>query len=182
MDTCTHKHTRREHLWHLSLQDTNIILMLFCPEMSRKWKVSLWDLIELQMPEGVEENQAGPRSESVHDLISGVHRKCTHHHLTFKGPFYLMKYTSRVLCPHCWKPAVISEATLNFMAHLFNLNITDYVRFRTSLQHVKRKTINDPFSLFKWMFFWLYIGFKVFFFTVVTICIISQNYLLLIII
>ena len=32
-----------------TLEGTNKILMRFCPEVNRKWDVSLWDLIELQM-------------------------------------------------------------------------------------------------------------------------------------
>lgn len=56
----------------LSLQDANSILMWFCPEVSRKWNMSLWDLIELQMT--VRGDRRKTRGHVVHDLISWVRR------------------------------------------------------------------------------------------------------------
>lgn len=67
---------------HLSLQDTNNILMWFCPQMNRRWDVSLWDLIELQMTVGVD---AATHSQPVHDLISGVHPLYAKRRMTFAG-------------------------------------------------------------------------------------------------
>lgn len=42
------------NLQQLSMEDTNNVLMRFCPEVNRKWNMSLWDLIELQMKVRVE--------------------------------------------------------------------------------------------------------------------------------
>lgn len=85
----------------LSLQDINNILMWFYPEMNRKWNMSPWDLIDLQMTVRADRNR--PRlcswvdrwsSPTVHtapsDICRAFVRKCIVRVLCF----YWLSHTS----------------------------------------------------------------------------------------
>lgn len=66
------------------MEDTNNILMQFCPEVNRKWNVSLWDLIELQMKVRGREKRAGTTAGA--EFINCTHRTAIHPKLSFKAP------------------------------------------------------------------------------------------------